>query len=56
MKKDKLKAKKKKKESWSRREGEHEAVMFVEATEKSELKREIQIAARRNKIKVKIGT
>ena len=54
VKKDKLKARKKKKESWSRREGEHEAVMFVEATKKSELKREIQIAARRNKIKVKI--
>ena len=52
--KNRIKNKKKKRTNWSKREGKHETVMFVEMTENSELKKKVEIAAKRNKIKIKI--
>ena len=52
--KERLVNKATKKKEWSRREGKYESVMFVQATENSELKNKIQNAARKNKIKVKV--
>ena len=43
-----------KQKQWDKKEGKYESVMFVEATENSELKNKIQIAAKKNKIKVKV--
>ena len=43
-----------KRKNWEKKEGKYEAVMFVEATEHSELKNRIQIAAKKNKVMVKI--
>ena len=52
--KERLKNKKKKRATWSRKEGKYETVMFIQMTKNSELKRKVEIAARRNKIKVKV--
>ena len=43
-----------KRRNWEKKEGKYEAVMFVEATKNSELKNRIRIAAKRNKVKIKI--
>ena len=43
-----------KQKQWDKKEGKYESVMFVEATENFELKNKIQIAAKKNKIKVKV--
>ena len=40
--------------NWSNKERKYEAVMFVEMTEGSELKRKVQMAAKKNKINIKI--
>ena len=42
------------KNKWFQRNGEKDAVMFVQATENEQLKKEIQQAADRNKISLKI--
>ena len=52
--KKRLKNKKEKRTNWSKKEGKHETVMFIEMTEKSELKRKVEIAAKKNKIKIKV--
>ena len=49
-----MKNKKEKSTNWNKKAGKHETVMFVEMTEKSELKKEVEIAAKRNKIKIKV--
>ena len=49
-----FKKKQEKKSRWSMKEGSHETIMFTEMTEDSELKNRIQIAAKRNKIKIKV--
>ena len=51
---ERLKKKQEKKSRWSMKEGSHETIMFTEMTEDSELKNRIQIAAKRNKIKIKV--
>ena len=43
-----------KRRNWEKKEGKYEAVMFVEATKNSELKNKIRIAAKRNKVRIKI--
>ena len=40
--------------NWNKKEGKYESVMFVDATKNPELKNKIQIAAKKNKVKVKI--
>ena len=52
--KERLKNKREKRATWSRKEGRYETVMFVEMTKNAELKRKVEIAARKNKIKVKV--
>ena len=52
--KTRLKSKEEKKRKWCEREGKYENVMFVEATKNSELKSKIEMAAKRNKLKIKI--
>ena len=54
VRKERFKKKREKKSSWSMKEGSHETIMFTEMTEDSELKNRIQIAAKRNKIKIKV--
>ena len=51
---ERLKNKKKKRSTWSQKEGKYETVMFVEMTKDSELKRKVEMAAKKNKIKVKV--
>ena len=51
---EKWKRKRTKRSEWSRRRGRYETVMFVEATENAELKNRIEIAAKRNKLKIKV--
>ena len=48
------KEKKEKREKWFTSGGRYESVMFVEPTKGSQLKKRVQIAAKRNKIKVRI--
>ena len=48
------KEKKKKHEKWFTNGGRYETVMFVEPTKGSQLKKRIQIAAKKNKIKLKV--
>lgn len=52
--KERRKRKAQKKKNWYSKEGRYEAVMFVEATEGSVLKKRVQIAAKKNKVKVKV--
>ena len=51
---ERRKNRKEKRKNWFSKDGKHETVMFVEATENSELKYKVQAAAKRNKIKVKV--
>ena len=44
----------KQKRNWSKKEGAVESVMFVQATENSELKNRIQISAKKNGLKIKV--
>jgi hypothetical protein len=54
VRKERLKKKKDKRTNWSEKDGQYEAVMFVEMTKGSELKKKVQVAAKRNKIKIKV--
>ena len=42
------------KRDWYKRDGKHHSVMFVQPTENSQLKKMVQVAARKNGIKVKV--
>ena len=51
---ERKKTKKVRQKNWFSKDGKHETVMFVEATENSELKNRVEIAARKHRVKVKI--
>ena len=44
----------KKKKDWYKRDGKYESVMFVQPTENSQLKKKIQVIARKNGVKLKV--